>query len=404
MNYTTDINLCYRKVFEILGDKCTIRELVDTISEHTGTAIIVLDIVGQIQTFSDSKPGCVDKILNALNQGDALMEFMFACMDKGDVAFSYDFGKDFTDSNILVRTVSVQGTNQYICIVAQKENRDASVDEVELHQVGEIICKSVPLLRVNMDTGRTGSASVLKRIMARILLEKGYQSDVHVSQIREMYESEVTGGFVEAIIRPETMDMDTIQIIEQFGESEQNLFFYIKENEVYFLYTKVTSGDRIYRRLEEFCEKYNMYCGISELFTDRDLIGEKRFLLRQALLIGKREKKEVRVHYEYDYYLRAVLSCATGVIGRGKYMEKELIELKNEDSQKGTELYPTLKIYLMNGTNVSATARALFIHRNTMIYRLGRISTVLGVNINDPAVGSKLLVTILLQEQELLEE
>ena len=67
---------------------------------------------------------------------------------------------------------------------------------------------------------------------------------------------------------------------------------------------------------------------------------------------------------------------------------------------KGTCFYNTLKEYLLNGNNVSMTSKKLFIHRNTMIYRLGKINEILGVDINAPEVSHRLLLSIILKEIE----
>ena len=77
--------------------------------------------------------------------------------------------------------------------------------------------------------------------------------------------------------------------------------------------------------------------------------------------------------------------------------------LKQEDRVKGTEFYNTLKEYLLHGNNVSMTSKHLYIHRNTMIYRLSKINEILGVDINDPKIARQLMISIVLQEQENME-
>ena len=67
---------------------------------------------------------------------------------------------------------------------------------------------------------------------------------------------------------------------------------------------------------------------------------------------------------------------------------------------KETKFYETLKQYLLVGNNVSMAAKKMFIHRNTMIYRLSKINEILGVDINEPGIAHKILISILLQEQE----
>ena len=46
------------------------------------------------------------------------------------------------------------------------------------------------------------------------------------------------------------------------------------------------------------------------------------------------------------------------------------------------------------------TSKKLFIHRNTMIYRLGKINEILGVDINAPEVSHRLLLSMILQEAD----
>ncbi|MDE6442097.1 MAG: helix-turn-helix domain-containing protein [Clostridia bacterium] len=41
----------------------------------------------------------------------------------------------------------------------------------------------------------------------------------------------------------------------------------------------------------------------------------------------------------------------------------------------------TVDCFLENGMNISATARILYMHRNTLIYRLNKIQTVTGLDI-----------------------
>lgn len=50
------------------------------------------------------------------------------------------------------------------------------------------------------------------------------------------------------------------------------------------------------------------------------------------------------------------------------------------DQEKGTDLLRTLETYLENEQNLARTSRALFIHRNSLKYRLERIKEILGTS------------------------
>jgi len=70
-----------------------------------------------------------------------------------------------------------------------------------------------------------------------------------------------------------------------------------------------------------------------------------------------------------------------------------LSRLRRYDEHHGTDFYNTLYQYLRCERNVVATARALFIHRNSMIYRLQRIQQLLELDLDDVNVRLYLLLS-----------
>ena len=53
-------------------------------------------------------------------------------------------------------------------------------------------------------------------------------------------------------------------------------------------------------------------------------------------------------------------------------------------SEGARELIRTLEVYFEHNTNLSQAAEALFIHRNTLIYRMERIASLTGLDLDDP--------------------
>jgi DNA-binding PucR family transcriptional regulator len=51
---------------------------------------------------------------------------------------------------------------------------------------------------------------------------------------------------------------------------------------------------------------------------------------------------------------------------------------------KQKEYSMTLRVYLENNRSVSRTSQQLYLHRNTVAYRIRRILDVLGVDLDDP--------------------
>ena len=65
------------------------------------------------------------------------------------------------------------------------------------------------------------------------------------------------------------------------------------------------------------------------------------------------------------------------------YCNNKLSKLEEYDHANGTFLQETLLAYYMNGFNSAKTAEALFIHRNSLIYRLKKIEELLEIEITD---------------------
>ena len=65
------------------------------------------------------------------------------------------------------------------------------------------------------------------------------------------------------------------------------------------------------------------------------------------------------------------------------YCNNKLDKLEKYDNANGAFLEETLLSYYMNGFNTVKTAEALFIHRNTLLNRLGKIEEILETELND---------------------
>ena len=53
------------------------------------------------------------------------------------------------------------------------------------------------------------------------------------------------------------------------------------------------------------------------------------------------------------------------------------------DQERGSDLIRTLKVYLAAGANASEAADRLFLHRNSLLYRLARIGELTDLDLKD---------------------
>ena len=55
------------------------------------------------------------------------------------------------------------------------------------------------------------------------------------------------------------------------------------------------------------------------------------------------------------------------------FLPPALSSLRLYDHKNGSELYKTLCVFIDKGCNIKFTSESLYIHRNTLVYRLNRI-------------------------------
>ena len=80
------------------------------------------------------------------------------------------------------------------------------------------------------------------------------------------------------------------------------------------------------------------------------------------------------------------------------FIHPMLRRLQEYDQAHSTALLHTLCVYLLQEQNLHATARQLFIHRNTLVYRLQRIRALLQLDLDDAAVRNVLRTGCILLE------
>lgn len=74
--------------------------------------------------------------------------------------------------------------------------------------------------------------------------------------------------------------------------------------------------------------------------------------------------------------------------------------LVDYDNKKATDLIRTLEVYFKNNGNLTKISKELFTHYNTVLYRIGRINEITGMNLEDP--HARLNLEIALKIKELL--
>lgn len=111
-----------------------------------------------------------------------------------------------------------------------------------------------------------------------------------------------------------------------------------------------------------------------------------RIAVAQALDAGALGRRIKGRESPYYYEELGLYRLVVGLRSRDelkRFYEETLGPLARYDATHGTELVRTLECYFAENANASQTSRALYIHRNTLSYRLQRIVEITGLDLDD---------------------
>ena len=85
-------------------------------------------------------------------------------------------------------------------------------------------------------------------------------------------------------------------------------------------------------------------------------------------------------------------------------LRKVLAPLRAYDAKRGTDLVKTLVVFIQLGGNITAAADKLFLHRNSLAYRLQRIEELCGLDVREARLRYLLTTALSLADPRLFKE
>jgi hypothetical protein len=122
------------------------------------------------------------------------------------------------------------------------------------------------------------------------------------------------------------------------------------------------------------------------------------YYYRQTLIAieqGREKAPSRRCYYFDDYILDSILQNSHNDMAPGALCPEGFLELERHDRLKGTAYVDTLEAFLECNMNIAETIKKIYMHRNTFLYRIGRIKELLGMDLSDP--DTRLLLRIILK-------
>ena len=266
--------------------------------------------------------------------------------------------------------IAARSAANIIAILLEKKHRDAEsqYSQKEIFLLDEI-CNRVQSERValsrasaaNMDTKWCYRCIILKKIDN--VKSKGY-TDIKAKEA-EILKQEIRVAYPHSSLIQ--VENNLVAILGQSGAEIQ------VETEAFVAFVR----EKLWKHTEDLLIGIGGCYPISKLHVSYKQAKEaiKIYLLR------KNEYRENIIYYDS---IKVPAYLITMEEEKRHDLHKRIIKrIEEYDFEHGSELLWTMKAYFRNNANISQTARQLFIHRNTLLFRLEKIENLLGVSFDN---------------------
>ncbi|HYX50437.1 MAG TPA: helix-turn-helix domain-containing protein, partial [Ktedonobacteraceae bacterium] len=159
-----------------------------------------------------------------------------------------------------------------------------------------------------------------------------------------------------------------------------------------------TRMDRVQTRLQQGTISdgniITFSAGVGRVAKDVQQISQSYREAQQALEIGRRLFGENKIHYFARLGIYRLLFHLYGHQELPDFYQETLGPLSESDSRSNNALIETLECFFNCNGNLSETARTMHLHRNSLLYRLGRIEELLGRSLEDPDLRLSLRIAL----------
>jgi hypothetical protein len=135
--------------------------------------------------------------------------------------------------------------------------------------------------------------------------------------------------------------------------------------------------------LHEFANENYIQIGISNAFTQTRDIAAHYDQAKRALSFAKRIKTDDKIFFFSDYVFYVLFDQMDDNNIFSYVRHPALDVLAAFDAEKGSDLYNTLKIYSQTGFNKIKAAELLYLHRNTVNYRIQQIENLCNIDLSN---------------------
>ena len=382
------------KLFDGLMNGCTLGGLLEIATEYLNYPIMALDNSttllavtkkSVLERFSDD-----DSLYDLVSNGHCAYEFLVKYNIPETIELTFQKGTAFiidTHFAVNMRRILAPIMIDHIMYgyLATFEIDRTFTDEDLLAM--DLLAKACGMLIKNSGNYLSNKLSLSKSVLKSYLNGLITDSDAFL----ELYNSFMGKSYpyyyilcIKSIGQKNENSLGLPSLVEPLEKILPTaLAFYNDSHIITLIGMEEKINEDIEKNIEQFLKSNNLQGGLSEWFSDS---GSARKNYLQALeIVNVNPKQCERIHLMTlrNHYLQYCFTKIESVIDLRQLIIPEINLLLNYDKKNNTQFFETLCAYIKHNMNIIETADAMFLHRNTLRYRIKKISAIMDMDIED---------------------
>ncbi len=123
-----------------------------------------------------------------------------------------------------------------------------------------------------------------------------------------------------------------------------------------------------------------MKCGISSCFDN--FMNLKYYYIQSIIALESSIEDCTIIQYYEECHIEQIIKLLKNTLDLKSICHPAVLSMWEKQEESSHELIQCLYSYLINGRNLASASRDLYLHRNTLIYRLNKISKIWKIDYN----------------------
>ena len=310
---------------------------------------------------------------------------------------------NITSENDIVKKTIHLGSSILIMIVMDCCGRPANSATVEMFEILINYIKNY----ADIDIAQTGGIDGVKALAIDLL--EGNAGGIEEARTRSTYCGHPfdNGHRLYVFSFVDDANTPTAHLINLLSEVFPDCVIFGWKHHVLFIEYVQANVHETCKNAKSTLGRIDFTCGISNDFGSLwDLpkaLNQATIAMDMSLRVaqGQSRKAQTKFNLFSDYLIYYIVSASesacAGVLD-DSFVSKCLATLRDYDEKHRTETAKILRIYLENERSATATASIMHMHRNTVLYHMDKVNSLLGLSLDDPDIRLQLLLAYKLDD------